>query len=242
MDGELTKKLKKRVLDLGGAVVGVADAALYGEAPEKHRPRDILRGAMGVVSIGIPMPKAVLQESLPTLYTRGIFTSTEIINQISLRLALWIEEQGYDAIPVTSRGPLYMEALSGRILGDLSHKHSAVLAGLGEIGVNTLLLNPKYGTRLMLGSVVTNAPVKPDKPFAGMLCLGSKCLKCVAACPVNALSPSGVIDKARCAKHYRQYAEVFYETWGIYQCRECRKVCSRIIEKPGSGTKKQERL
>ena len=117
------------------------------------------------------------------------------------------------------------------MLGDLSHKHSAMLAGLGEIGINTLLINPKYGTRLMLGSVVTNAPVKPDKPFTETVCLGSKCLKCVAVCPVQALSPSGEIDKARCAKYYRQYPEIYFETWGIYACRECRKVCSKMVER-----------
>jgi len=231
MKRAFSERLKKKALDLGAVVVGIADASLYGKAPEKHRPNDILKGATGVVSIGIPMPKAVLQESLPTLYTRGIFTSTEVINQISLKLAMWVEEEGYDAIPITSRGPLYMEALSGKMLGDLSHKHSAMLAGLGEIGINTLLLNPKYGTRLMLGSVVTNAPVKPDKPFTETVCLGSKCLKCVAVCPVQALSPSGEIDKARCAKYYRQYPEIYFETWGIYACRECRKVCSRMVER-----------
>ena len=67
MSEKLTKTLKKKTLDLGAAVVGIADATLYDKAPEKHRPNDILKGATGVVSIGIPMPKAVLQESLPTL-------------------------------------------------------------------------------------------------------------------------------------------------------------------------------
>jgi epoxyqueuosine reductase len=231
MDENLTKKLKKKSVDLGASLVGIADASLYDEAPENHRPNDILKDATCVISIGIAMPKAVLQQSLPTLYTRSIITVGEFINQIALQLGIWLENEGFDAIPITSRGPLYMEALSGKILGDLSHKHTAVLAGLGEMGINTLLLNPKYGTRLMLGSVVTNAPAIPDAPFQGSVCLGSKCLKCVTSCPIKAISPSGVVDKARCARYYRQFQEIFFETWGIYPCRECRKVCSKVVER-----------
>ena len=231
MNGNLTKKLKKKSMDLGASLVGIADASLYDQAPENHRPKDLLKDATCVISIAVVMPKAVLQQSLATLYTVNIMTIGDFINQIALQLSVWLENEGFDAIPITSRGPLYMEALSGKIMGDLSHKHTAALAGLGEIGINTLLLNPKYGTRLMLGSVVTNAPAIPDAPFRGSICLGSKCLKCVTSCPIKALSPNGVIDKHRCAKYYRQFQEIYFETWGIYHCRECRKVCSQVVER-----------
>ncbi len=231
MNETLTKKLKKKAVALGASLVGIADASLYDKAPENHRPKDLLNDAACVISLAVPMPKAVLQQSLATLYTVNIMTIGEFINQIGLQLSIWLENQGFDAIPITSRGPLYMEALSGNIVGDLSHKHTAALAGLGEIGINTLLLNPKYGTRLMLGSVVTNAPAIADAPFRGSVCLGSKCLKCVTSCPIKALSPAGVIDKKRCAKYYRQFQEIYFETWGIYQCRECRRICSQVVER-----------
>ena len=81
---------------------------------------------------------------------------------------------------------------------DLSHKHAAVLAGLGEIGLNTLLINPRFGTRLMLASVVTNAPVQPDLPFADTLCMRSDCRECITSCPVKAIHPSGEVDKVKC--------------------------------------------
>lgn len=231
MSLEFTKKIKKKAKEFGAVVVGVADAGLYDLAPEKHKPTDILANATSVISIGVPMSRAVLQESMPTQYTRSIFSSTAYLEQIAFQLSIWLESVGYDSIPIPARGPLYMEALSGKIMGDLSHKHTAALAGLGEIGVCTLLINPDYGTRLMLTSIVTNADVVPDRPFEGSLCLGDSCMECVKVCPVNALSPSGEIDKVRCSKYYRQFQEVFFETWGVYACWECRKVCSRMVEK-----------
>ena len=54
---QLTPKLKETALELGTAVVGIADAARYGEAPDGHRPEDIMEGATCVVSMGFLQPK-----------------------------------------------------------------------------------------------------------------------------------------------------------------------------------------
>lgn len=162
---------------------------------------------------------------MPTQYTRNIFTVSSLADQVAHLLALWIEKQGYEAIPISARG-MYMAALAGELKGDLSHKHAAVLAGLGEIGVNTLLINPNFGNRLMLSSIVTNAPMNHDKPFSDKLCTKEECLKCVEVCPVKAISPTGDIEKIKCAKYYRPHADIYPETGGLYFCRECRRVCS----------------
>jgi len=174
--------------------------------------------------VSYSQPKSVIEKSMPTQYTRNIFTVASLADQVANQMALWLEEKAYEAIPISARG-MYMDAMAGELEGDLSHKHTAMLAGLGEIGVNTLLIHPRFGPHLMLVSIVTNAPVKPDSPFKESLCLRSKCLKCVTACTVKALSPSGKINKLKCAKYYRQQSDIYFETWGLYFCRECRKVC-----------------
>lgn len=224
MKAEFSKRLKEKALELGASVVGIAEATQFDQAPEKHKPTDILEDATAVISMGVVQPKAIITQAKPSQYTRNIFTNAGICDQIASRLSIWLEDQGFDAIPISARF-MYMDALSGEFRGDLSHKHAAMLAGLGEIGINTLLLNPQFGIRLSLVSVITNATVLPDSPFTGSLCLGSECLKCVRACPVGALSPTGEIDKEKCAKHYRQHPDIFFETWGLYFCRECRKLC-----------------
>jgi len=220
----LSNKLKERAIELGASVVGIADAGRFDEAPEGHRPTDILEDATAVISIGVTQPKAIIQRAMPTQYTRSIFTTAGICDGIASQMSIWIEGQGFDAIPISARS-MYMDALSGILRGDLSHKHTAMLAGLGEMGLNTLLINPTYGTRLKLVSVVTNAPVQADSPFSESLCPRSECLKCVTACPVKAISSSGAIDKDKCAKYYRRYPDIYFETWGLYLCRECRRVC-----------------
>jgi epoxyqueuosine reductase QueG len=224
MKEELSKRLKKKALDLGADVVGAASNRGFDQAPEGPRPEDILKGARCVISLGFAQPNTVIQKAMPTQYTRNIFTVASLADQVAHLLTLWIETQGYQAIPISARG-MYMAALAGELKGDLSHKHTAVLAGLGEIGVNTLLINPEFGNRLILSSIVTNAPLLQDKPFSDKLCQWGKCLKCVEVCPVKAISADGRIEKIKCAKYYRQHSDIYFETWGLYFCRECRKVC-----------------
>ena len=220
----LSNRLKEKAIELGASVVGIADAGRFDEAPVGHNPTDILDDAACVISIGVAQPRAVIQRAMPTQYTRNIFTTAGICDAIASQIGIWIEGQGFDAIPISARF-MYMDALSGVLRGDLSHKHAAMLAGLGEIGLNTLLINPTHGIRLMLVSVVTNAPIQPAPPLRGSLCPRSECLKCVTACPVKAISSSGEIDKEKCAKYYRRHPDIYFETWGLYLCRECRRVC-----------------
>jgi epoxyqueuosine reductase QueG len=224
MKEELSKRLKKKALDFGADVVGVAGNEGFDKASEGHRPEDILKGARCVISLGFAQPNTVIQKAMPTQYTRNIFTVASLADQVAYLLTLWIETQGYEAIPISARG-MYMAAMVGELRGDLSHKHAAVLAGLGEIGVNTLLINPEFGNRLMLSSIVTNAPLIQDKPFSKRLCKGEECLRCVEVCPVRAITPAGKIEEMKCSKYSRSHEEIYKETWGLYFCRECRRVC-----------------
>jgi len=75
------------------------------------------------------------------------------------------------------------------------HKSLAVLAGIGSYGKNSLIISPKHGPWLRFGVVVTDAPLKPDEPFAEDLC--GRCTRCVRACPAVALKPYAV-DPDRC--------------------------------------------
>ena len=88
---------------------------------------------------------------------------------------------------------------SGRVFTDtapLAEKSWAVEAGLGWIGRNSLLANPRLGSFLLLGEVVTTAELEPDAPFVRDGC--GTCRACVDACPVAAIRPDRTIDAGRC--------------------------------------------
>ncbi len=86
-----------------------------------------------------------------------------------------------------------------RFIGDMNRTEAE--GDLGEIGKNTLLLNRRFGPRLLLGGVVTASPAPEAGRESGAgdndapLCTG--CGACTRACPEGAIGPDGV-DAFRC--------------------------------------------
>lgn len=107
MQDKLSKKLKEKGRELGADVIGIAGAEGFQQAPEGHKPWDILPGATCTVSMGFAQPNTVLGKAMPTQYTRSIFTNAARADHTANSIALWIEEQGYEAIP-PHRGSIYV--------------------------------------------------------------------------------------------------------------------------------------
>lgn len=108
-------------------------------------------------------------------------------------LLKFIRNQGFSAEPVGRYGyPLE---------GEINLKEQAILAGIGKRGKNTLVLHPKYGTRLRFAAIKINAPL--DLPAISDLPEGenpicNRCSICIDACPVQALEPYRMPDPSIC--------------------------------------------
>ena len=68
----------------------------------------------------------------------------------------------------------------------LPHKTIAVLAGVGWIGKNNLLVTKEYGSALCIGTILTDAPLNVSQPHVTESQCGG-CAKCVSVCQMNAL-------------------------------------------------------
>ena len=85
--------------------------------------------------------------------------------------------------------------------GEINLKEPVISAGIGKRGKNTLVLHPKYGTRLRFAALKTNVPV--GQPLDSTLfeeenpiCKG--CSICIDACPVHVLGPYRMINPSIC--------------------------------------------
>lgn len=190
-DAELTSRVKKTAKDLGAKIVGIAEADRFGEAPEGHRPNDILEDAKSVVVLAIPLLKSVLRNAPSREYFLNYFMINHELNRIALKLGRFLESEGYEATPIPASHPYNVDENRG----DLSHRHAAVLAGIGSMGKNNLLITKNYGPRVRLVSIVTNAPLVGDSPLNENFCEG--CEECIKFCPVNALE-TGYTNKEKC--------------------------------------------
>ena len=119
-----------------------------------------------------------------------------------------------------------------------SHRHAAVAAGLGEFGLNNLLLTPRYGPRQRLVSIITTAPLEPDPIIEKPICLGEKCSLCIKRCPAGAFGePYDLAIAARSCKLAKVDIEAcrgYYKdsVYGSQCARECMTACP--VGRPGA--------
>lgn len=111
----------------------------------------------------------------------------------------------------------------------IAEKPLAARAGLGFIGKNHLLINPTLGPQLLLGEIVTDLLLKPDKPIK--VDCGS-CTKCIDACPTKALRPDGYLDARKCIsyltiEHKGNIPDELAEKIGghLFGCDDCILAC-----------------
>lgn len=199
---ELTREVKNLARKQGVDAVGIASAESLSGAPEGYRPGDLLLDAKSVVVIIRHLPKAIFAST----NLRVLINSSNIIehklNGIAHEIANLLEKHGFMALPVQPDIPVDMRGKQA-FMGDFSHKHAAEAAGLGEIGNSTLLLTPDYGPRVRIISVITTAPLEPDKKLEQKVC--RHCLTCVRECPVEAISKDGNLDKIKCVRRCMPY-------------------------------------
>ncbi|WP_040494828.1 tRNA epoxyqueuosine(34) reductase QueG [Ilumatobacter nonamiensis] len=102
-------------------------------------------------------------------------------------------------------------------------------AGLGWFGKNANLLLPGAGSFFVLGSIVTDAFYEPNGAPASDGC--GSCVRCIDACPTDAIVAPGVIDGARCLSWVLQkpgpIPVEFRSAVGdrMYGCDDCQDVC-----------------
>lgn len=80
--------------------------------------------------------------------------------------------------------------------GPLLERELAQRAGLGWIGKNTCLINPKFGSYFVLAELMLGIPLEVDQPFLSDRC--GSCTRCVDACPTGCILPDRTLDSRLC--------------------------------------------
>lgn len=183
---------------------GTASAeAMSGEAPG-HKPADILPGCRSLLCFALPLPKGAYLAAKPKAETtwRSQNLYYRRLDDISVRLAALIEESGGTSVPIFGCSPVDINS-KRIIVGHFNQIRMGELCGIGIRGKNGLLLNSSYGSRLMLGGILTTA-VLPELREPGQIEAGcpTDCSICIDSCPVGAILPRGKkVNIMRCLKH-----------------------------------------
>lgn len=172
---------------------GVGSVDRWANAPEGHKPNDLLPTAKSVIVMGIRIPEGAIESNNRAFegLRHGIFSYmifgynklNETLDEAATQIANRLESEGHQTFQTPSSIPRDEYGM----MGVLSNRHAAVCAGLAELGWNGLAMTPEAGPRVRWVPVVTDLEIEPDPLYNGpTLC--TKCMTCVNICPVQALS------------------------------------------------------
>lgn len=213
-----------REIDLCG-VTAVSDAI---GTPLHDSAVALLPGARSIVVLGTELFPEVLQLIEPDkllgeaaareLYTPHVEFMNSRLNRALYDLARTLRAEGYRTLPLPSQGTP-VDARFQR--GILSFKHAGEYAGLGRIGRSSLLITERFGPRVRLACLLTDAPLPSTRCEVADACAGCAG-DCIARCPANALAEPAegeryAINKYACAS-FRA---------GAGACSICLSECAR---------------
>ncbi len=238
MPGKTTREdLERLAEELGIDVLGAAPAEPY-EETERHIRERRARGLFADMRFTMVRPEV-------SCHPETLLEDARTV--VSAALAYYVP--GPEARPDEGQLPRYtwsdryaelrekLDALgrrlggSYRVLVDANHhvdREGAARAGVGFYGKNTLLITRRYGSWVVLGTLVTTVEVETSPPLE--LDCGS-CRLCIDACPTGALDEPGVVDSTRCLSYWTQSPDPIPEEYRdrlgaqVYGCDICQDVC-----------------
>lgn len=113
----------------------------------------------------------------------------EVIPERLEQLIAFIHDQVGEPVPYrtyTDTGPILERELAQR-------------AGLGWIGKNTCLINPRRGSFFLLAELFLGIELEADPPFAPDRC--GSCTRCIEACPTGCILSDRTIDASQCISY-----------------------------------------
>jgi epoxyqueuosine reductase len=242
-------ELERHAEELGLDVVGAAPASAYDDT-ERHIRERRDRGLFADMRFTMAQPEVSChpESLLPGARTvvsaaHCYYAEEPPLEAGEGRLARYTWHDGYEVL--RERLDELGLRLGGeyRVLVDANQhvdREAASRSGVGFYGKNTLLITRRYGSWVVLGTLVTTASVEATPPLE--LDCGS-CTLCIEACPTGALDEPGVVDSTKCLSYWSQAPAPIPEEYRgelgaqVYGCDICQDVCpwNRGIEKRRAG-------
>lgn len=217
--------LKNFALKEGASLFGVADISTLKEGFRELSSK-ALQNMDRAVSLAFRLSERVMEDLVdgPTkLYFFHYQRVNIFLDELALKVTNFIQAHGWPALPIPASQIVDWEYQRAHV----SHKHIAQQAGLGWIGRNNLLVNPQFGARVRLVTVLTGMPLKADESIPWGC---QDCRACLSSCPAQSIKERPEdFDHTGCY----QKIKALVKAAGISQniCGLCIKACRGKTEK-----------
>ena len=204
-------RLKRLVLDAGADDTGLIGIDHPGIADQRQDILDIFPRAKSLISIMCRLNRDNIRTVSQAISDLEFLQTFEKVNSVARAVVASLNEQGLRAMNPSSGFPMDMAKWPGKMWA-ISHKPVAVAAGLGAMGLNRLLLHPRFGSFNVLGTILFDTEVsKYDTPLEFNPCIDRKL--CASVCPVGAFGADGSFNFTTCRIHNYRDRLGGYQDW-----------------------------
>ena len=233
-------ELKVRLSEKNFPLIGVVDyedvAPMYESHGERYRQwiDRSFHGEMSYLARGLDRrlnPKLVFPNLQSAIVVARPYPAQPVGDE-RIRYARYLNGVDYHEVMKADLESVFVDSkFEYKVCVDTSavlERTWAVLAGLGWIGKNTLLIHPQLGSYLFLGVVLTDQrffqPLHFHKDYCG------NCNKCMVACPTQAIVGAHDLDARKCISYLTlekrgDWHEPVNTSGFIAGCDICQEVC-----------------
>jgi epoxyqueuosine reductase QueG len=197
------EEIRKMGLSNGADAVGFAAIGDY-KSSRTPDPKTIMPGIRSMIVLAFRELDGGLSSDVGRISMHSRMGQMDLTKSCTFRTAKAVEDRfKVKAAPIMASYPLNMAAPYMGLVADISLRHAAVAAGLGNFGRHNLVISPRFGTRIIFTAVLTDMELASDPPVTETLC--DECGLCVASCPAKALDEEGKTQDLKCLRNSQPF-------------------------------------
>lgn len=202
------KVIRQICLEAGADEVGLVEIGRPELAQEGQGIFHLYPSTQTIISLSRALNRENMQSPAGAMANGEFRRAEEDLFRISGEILRHLNSHDIRGVTLNPAFPMDMNRWPGKTW-DVSHKTLAVEAGIGVMGLNRLVLSPRFGSTILLNSIFINARMDHyDQRLEHNSCLN--CRLCAAVCPVGAVQKDGAFDFLACATHsYRDLSGAF---------------------------------
>jgi Fe-S-cluster-containing hydrogenase component 2 len=196
--------LRSLCLEAGADDVGFVEVDRPELAKERREILAVFPPTKSLISFVCRMNREPIRSPARSVANLEFHHTGDRANEVARMVVAALEARGIRAMNPAMGFPMEMDRFPGKVWV-VSHKLVAVAAGLGQMGIHRNVIHPKFGSFILLGTILSDATVsRYDEPLNYNPCL--ECKLCVAACPTGAIGADGHFNFSACYTHnYREF-------------------------------------